>query len=306
MLALFHDLPAGTANTYWHTWAPRLGFAWDLTGHQNTVVRGGLGVFYERIEGNFIFSAVNNPPFIQQSTVYNGNVENPAAAPLQTFPATINNSHYLDMKVPRTMNWSLGVQQKLRHDMMLDVAYVGSSAANLSYQQDINQLLPGRCQANPGVNVNALRPYLGYADIYEYMTGATSSTIRCRCSSRSRWPAAGCSTWLTPGPRPAPTPTVTTISPWTAYNLRGDWGPSSYNRNHILVLSYVYPLPFWKTGREWYKVAFGGWQISGVTTLQTGLPFNITIPTDIAGHRHQQPAAECDRRTGTAPRARST
>ena len=77
------------------------------------MVRGGAGMFYERIEGNFIFSAVNNPPFIQQSTVYNGNVENPAGATLQTFPATINNSHYLDMKVPRTLNWSLGVQQKL-------------------------------------------------------------------------------------------------------------------------------------------------------------------------------------------------
>jgi len=68
-----------------------------------------------------------------------------------------------------------------------------------------------------------------------------------------------------------------------AYNVRGDWGPSNYNRNHILAISYVYPLPFWKTGRDWYKVALGGWQISGVTTLQSGLPFNITIPTDTAG-----------------------
>ena len=76
------------------------------------------------------------------------------------------------MKVPRTLNWSLGVQQKLTKDMMLDVAYVGSSAANLSYQQDLNQLLPGTLQANPGVNANALRPYPGYANIYEYMTGA--------------------------------------------------------------------------------------------------------------------------------------
>ena len=84
--ALFHNLPAGTANTYWNTWAPRLGFAYDVTGHQNTVLRGGFGVFYERIEGNFIFSAVNNPPFIQQATIYNGNVENPSGGALQVFP----------------------------------------------------------------------------------------------------------------------------------------------------------------------------------------------------------------------------
>ncbi|MGH9663467.1 MAG: hypothetical protein ACRD9L_03470 [Bryobacteraceae bacterium] len=170
--ALFHDLPNGTAHTDWNTWAPRLGFAYDLTGHQNTVLRGGFGVFYERIEGNFIFSAVNNVPFIQQQLIYNGNLENPSGGVAQNFPNTINNSHYLDMKVPRVLNWSLGIQQKVSKDTMLDVAYVGSSAASLSYQDNINQLPAGTLQANPGVNVNALRPYLGYADIFEYNTGA--------------------------------------------------------------------------------------------------------------------------------------
>src|SRR5262249_254193 len=86
VLALFRNLPKGTAQAWNNTWAPRLGFAWDTTGHQSTVVRGGFGMFYERIEGNFIFSAVNNPPFIQQSTVYNGSVDNPAGATLQVFP----------------------------------------------------------------------------------------------------------------------------------------------------------------------------------------------------------------------------
>ena len=71
--------------------------------------------------------------------------------------------------------------------------------------------------------------------------------------------------------------------PMDSYNLRGDWGPSSYNRNQIFVLSYVYPLPFWRTGQEWYKKAFGGWQLSGVTTLQSGLPLNVTVQGDVAG-----------------------
>ncbi len=94
VLALFHDLPKGTANTDWNTWGPRLGFAFDLTGHQTTILRGGYGVFYERVEGNFIFSAVNNAPFIQQTTIYNGNVENPSGGAAPIFPQTINNSHY--------------------------------------------------------------------------------------------------------------------------------------------------------------------------------------------------------------------
>ena len=283
VLALFHNLPAGTANTYRATWAPRVGFAYDVTGHQNTVIRGGLGAFYERIEGNFLFSAVNNPPFIQQSTIYNGNVENPSGGALQVFPATINNSHYLDMKVPRTLNWSLGVQQKLTGSMMLDVAYVGSSAANLSYQQDLNQLQPGTLQANPGVNANALRPYAGYANIYEYMTGANFIYDSLQVQFKKQMAGGGLFNVAYTWSKARTDANGYNYQPMNSYNLRGDWGPSSYNRNGILVLSYVYPLPFWRNGREWYKVAMGGWQISGVTTLQTGLPFNVTIPTDTAG-----------------------
>jgi hypothetical protein len=281
--ALFHGLPKGTADTYWATWAPRLGFAWDTTGRQSTVVRGGFGVFYERIEGNFIFSAVNNPPFIQQSTVYNGNVENPGGGALQVFPATINNSHYLDMKVPRTLNWSLGVQQKLRKDMMIDVAYVGSSSASLAWQQDMNQLQPGTLQANPGANANALRPYLGYASIYQYMTGANFIYNSMQVQFKKQMVGGGLFNVAYTWSKARTDANAYNYTPMNSYNLRADWGPSSYNRNHILVLSYVYPLPFWRTGREWYKVALGGWQVSGVTTLQTGLPFNVTIPTDTAG-----------------------
>ncbi|HEX3879041.1 MAG TPA: carboxypeptidase regulatory-like domain-containing protein [Bryobacteraceae bacterium] len=281
--ALFHNLPKGTANTDWNTWAPRLGFAYDLTGHQSTVLRGGFGVFYERVEGNYIFSAVNNPPFIQQQLIYNGNVENPVGGVAQNFPSTINNSHYLDMKTPRTLNWSLGIQQKLAKDMMLDVAYVGSSAANLSYQQDINQLLPGTLIANPSINVNALRPYLGYADIYEYNTGANLIYNSLQVQLKKNFRAGGLLSVSYTWSKARTDANSYNYQPENSYNLRGDWGNSSYNRNQVVVISYVYPLPFWKKGDEWYKKALGGWQVSGITMIQSGLPLNVTLASDIAG-----------------------
>jgi hypothetical protein len=281
--ALFHNLPYGTAYTDWGTWAPRFGFAYDLTGRQTTVLRGGYGIFYERIEGNFIFSAVNNPPFIQQVQIFNGNVENPSGGSLQNFPSTINNSHYLDMKVPRTMNWSLGVQHKITKDTMIDVAYVGSSGANLSAQLDINQLLPGTLQANPGVNVNALRPYPGYADIYEYTTGANFIYNSLQVQFKKQFSGGGLFNVAYTWSKARTDANAYNYQPMNSYNLRGDWGPASYNRNQILVISYVYPLPFWRTGSEWYKKALGGWQLSGVTTLQTGLPFNVVVQGDPAG-----------------------
>ena len=283
VLGLFHNLPKGTANTDWNTWGPRVGFAYDLTGHQNTVLRGGFGAFYERVEGNFIFSAVNNPPFVQQASIYNGNAQNPAGGLAQTFPSTINNSHFLDMKVPRVLNWSLGVQQKIGTDTLLDVAYVGSSAANLSYQQDANQLPLGTLQANPGVNVNALRPYLGYADIYQYNTGANftyhSLQVQLKKQMRSGGLLQVAYTWS----KALTDANGFNYQPQDSYNLRNDWGPSSYNRNQIFVVSYVYPLPFWRNQQEWYKKALGGWQISGVTTVESGLPLNVVTQGDTAG-----------------------
>lgn len=283
VLALFRGLPKGTANTYWNTWQPRLGFAYDLTGKQSTILRGGYGVFYERVEGNFLFSAVNNPPFVQQLSIFNGNVENPSGGQIQNFPSAINNSHYLDMKVPRTMNWSLGIQQKLGSDSLLDVRYVGSSAANLSYQDNINQLRAGTLQANPGVNVNALRPYLGYADIFQYNTGANFIYNSLQVQYRKQFTQGGLANIAYTWSKARTDANAFNYTPQDSYNLRGDWGPASYNRDHILTMSYVYPFPFWLNGDNWYKKVLGGWQISGVITVQSGLPLNVTLPSDQAG-----------------------
>ncbi len=280
---LFHGLPKGTAYTDWNTFEPRFGFAYDLTGHQTTVLRGGYGIFYERTEGNFIFSAVDDPPFVQQSLIYNGNVENPAGGTNQVLPSTINNSHYLDMKVPRTMNWSLGVEQKVGGSSLISLSYVGSSAANLSYQDDINQLLPGTVQANPGVNTNALRPYLGYADIYEYNTGANFIYNSLQFQYRKQFHQGGLVNVAYTWSSARTDANGYSYTPMNSYNLRGDWGPSNYDRKQVLVVSYVYPLPFWLNGQNWYQKVLGGWQLSGVTTIQSGLPFNVVVQGDPAG-----------------------
>jgi hypothetical protein len=247
------------------------------------VLRGGYGVFYERIEGNYLFSSVNNPPFVQQSLIYYGNVANPSGGALQSFPSTINNSHYLDMKVPRTMNWSLGVQQKIGRDTLLSLTYVGSSAANLSYQDNVNQLRPGTLQANPGVNVNALRNYLGYADIFQYNTGANFIYNSLQAQLRKQFAKGGLINVAYTWSKARTDANTYSYIPQDSYNLRADWGPANYNRNQIFVASYVYPLPFWLHGDNWYEKSLGGWQVSGVTTIQSGLPFNVTISPDQAG-----------------------
>jgi len=281
--ALFRGLPRSGAYTYWGTWSPRLGFAYDLTGKQNSVLRGGYGVFYERIEGNFIFSAINNPPFISQSDIYDGNIENPRGGTTQTFPSGFTNSHFLDMKVPRIMNWSLGIQHKLGATTTLDVAYVGSSSANLSRTINLNQLREGTLQKNPGVNTNALRPYPGWANLQFYVTGSNANYHSLQTQVKRQTRGGGLLSTSYTWSRTITDASSYSEGPMDSYNFKRDRALATFHRAHVFVFSYIYPLPFWRTGTEWYKKAFGNWQFSGVTTLQTGLPQNIGISPDQAG-----------------------
>ena len=281
--ALFHNLPLGGAYTKWGNYAPRFGFAYDLTGRQNTVLRGGFGVAYERIEGNFIFSGINNAPFNAVATILNGYVENPgqgATGPVSV--QAIQNSHYLDMKDPRTLTWSIGVQQKIGPGSILSVSYVGSSAANLSYIDDPNQPRLGTTNVyQPGstttlVNANSLRPYLGYANIQEYVTGANFIYNSLQVQFRKQMGTMGIFSSAFTWSCSRTDANAYNYQPEDSYNLRGDWGPSSYGRREIWTSSYVYPLPWWKGGGTWYKQAFGGWQFNGTVLMQSGLPVNIT------------------------------
>ena len=68
-----------------------------------------------------------------------------------------------------------------------------------------------------------------------------------------------------------------------SYNFKADRGLATFHRAHVAVISYVYPLPFFRQGDAWTRNILGGWQVSGVTTFNTGLPQNITINPDQAG-----------------------
>ena len=281
--ALFRGLPQGGAYTRWGNFAPRLGFAYDLTGNQSTVLRGGFGAAYERIQGNFIFSGINNAPFNPVATILNGVVTNPGqgASPSANVQ-TITNSHFLDMKNPRSLTWSLGIQRKVTASTTLYVSYVGSSASNLAFIYDPNQPVLGYSNHLfvPGTttlaNANFSRPYPGYGNIQEYDTGANFiySSLQSQLSRRFRHGGilSAAFTWA----KGRTDANAYNYQPEDSHNLRGDWGTSNYSRNKVLTTSWVYPLPFWRGGGSWYRQAFGGWQVNGTGLFQSGLPVNIT------------------------------
>jgi hypothetical protein len=279
---LFRGLPKEISPYDFGTLGPRLGFALDVTGKQQTVVRGGYGMFFERVQGNFLFGRVNNPPFVQEANIFSANIENPAGGAQRQFPSNVS-SYEIDLKVPTVQNWSLGVQHKLGAALLLDVAYVGSNAWHQYRARDLNQLPTGTLQANPGVNANALRPFPGYATITQFDTGANFNYHSLQSQLRKQWSRGGSVSVSYTWAKSIGDNSGFNEVPMDSYNARRDRSRTTYDRRHVFVASYIYPLPFWQTQDAWYKVAFGGWSLSGVTTMQTGLPLNPTIQGDRAG-----------------------
>jgi hypothetical protein len=70
---------------------------------------------------------------------------------------------------------------------------------------------------------------------------------------------------------------------WNTYDDTGFWGPSNYDRRHVLSFYYIYDLPWFQGQETLMKNLLGGWQISGATFMRSGTPFSVATVNDIAG-----------------------
>ena len=129
-----------------YTWpaialAHRVGFAYDLSGTQSFVVRGGGGMFYDRPEGNSVYGLISNPPFASSVTVNYGDLRTLGSGGTSFTGAPGLQVYEYDSDLPTSTQWNGGIQMSLPWSSALDVEYVG--------QHSFNTLIP-----NQGVNLN--------------------------------------------------------------------------------------------------------------------------------------------------------
>ena len=280
--ALFKGEPRGFSQTHYDLFEPRLGMSYSV--NQETILRASGGIFHNRVTLNDSTLLGGNPPFQPMVTVANGSVDNPGGTSFANDLPFGMQGQDVVFKLPASYMWSAGVQRQLPFHVVLDVTYVGRRGVFLQRERNINQLAPGTLQANPGVNIAALRPFKGYGALRVSENSGNSKYNSLQISGERRY-ANGfkLAVAYTYG-RSYDNGSDKRNVLWNSYNDTNFWGLSSFDRPHVLVVSYIYDLPFWRdqSGGLLHNL-LGGWQISGATFIQSGTPYSITRTTDIAG-----------------------
>jgi Carboxypeptidase regulatory-like domain len=280
--ALFRGEPRGFSETHYNAIEPRLGISYSI--NEKTIARASSGVFHNRVTLNDSTLLGGNPPFQPMVTVANGSVDNPGGggSGATDLPFGITSQDVV-FKHPTAYMWSVGVQREVPFGVVVDVTYLGRRGLYLQRERNINQLAPGTVQANPTVQIAALRPYKGYGAIRLSENAGRSIYHSLQISADRRY-----SNGLKLGAAYTLGKSEDNGSDkrnvvWNTYDDSGFWGPSNYDRRHVLNFYYIYDLPFWRGQETLLKSLLGGWQISGATFFRTGTPFSVLRTNDIAG-----------------------
>jgi hypothetical protein len=279
--ALFADEPRGFSKTHYNVFQPRLGASYAID--DRTVARASVGVFHNRVTLNDSTLLGGNPPFQPMVAVNNGNVDSPGGVGGGTDLAFAMQSQDVEFKHPTAYMWSAGVQREVPFGIVIDATYVGRRGLYLQRERNINQLPEGELNRNPGIRIEALRPYKGYNTIRLSENGGRSLYNSLQLSADKRYSNGfKFGVAYTLGKSEDNGSDKRNVL-WNSYDDTNYWGASSFDRRHVLVVSYIYDLPFWREQDTLMKNLLGGWQVSGASFFRSGTPFSIVRTNDIAG-----------------------
>ena len=282
--------PRGIVNNYYKTYQPRVGFSYDLTGNGKTVVRGGFGTFFERLQGNDVYDIAGGAPFESTPSATNVELSNPsynwqagAAAATPTFTQGPNseNTYY---PAPGVAQYSLGVQHEVAPSLILITQYVGNIAWHQNTFLPINvfplstPLATREAYANGSLStVQSLesRTYPGFGSMNQITNPLTGSYNSFQAGLRQQ-NRHGLSFELDYtyaheiDDQVGSNDLNITSNPW---NLKYDKGSGSLDRRNILNINYTYKIPLFAHSSGLVHSILGGWEVSGTEITESGLPW---------------------------------
>ncbi len=269
------------SDVQWNDVQPRLGIAYQF--NNKTVLRVGGGRYFSRLGVSDSIFLGGNPPFQPNASVSFGTVDNPGGTGTNPVPLVVTTQSKA-FKNPEAWAWNVTIERELFWKSLLSVGYVARRGLHLQRESDINQPTLAVKAANPGVNLNAIRPFKGFGSIRETDNVANSMYQSLQIAWNRRFSSTfqfGVSYTLSKSMDNGSN--QRDVVPDT-YDVSMLWGPSEFDARHIVIINYLYQLPFFRKQSGFAGRVLGGWQISGITQFQTGLPCSVIAPNvDYAG-----------------------
>lgn len=278
----------GVADT--KNFGPRAGLAFDVFGDGKTSFRMGYGLAYDAaLFGDYEINAFNNPPLTQASytfTSLDAPATGVASPPVTALPTVYSESEHFH--TPYAQQYSVDVQQQITSSLTMDVGYVGSHDSHLLGYIDINSLPVGAAKAAGFLPVggfvnstqtklaNQIRQYKGYGGMYgdNPMFSSNYNSLQVAVKKRFKGKSLidGNYTWqrlLTNSPADR------SGAPQDRFNIGQEYGRSVLDRTDYATIDFVYELPFFKEQKGLVGRLVGGWEISGIVALNSGLPLTV-------------------------------
>lgn len=250
--------------------APRVGIAYKPFTDYDTVVRASFGLFFTVFNASYMQNSPNN--IFQQNFSLNV-FQDPT---LQGFPfppitefaeVTSYTAVQHNWGDPYVEAWNFDIQQGIGHDARLDVAYVGNRTVHALNSMDLNRQFPG----------TGVRPYTGLGTISYLWNGAFGNynALQVNFTKRLSQGLMVHANYTYGHALTDAFPLFTSAQ--DDHNPRMDYGNDSADVTHVLEFDYVYQLP---SVPSVPKVLGGGWQLNGITTMRSGLPYSVVCGCD--------------------------